>query len=479
MPPAAHPPTSRPPDPAPLAASVCVWAGAALLVGAPLIRGGNRGVALIALEWLALVVLLAVASLWAHGQRAAWGTGATRWGLLALAGSPLWVALLQLTPVPLDLWTSLPGRAFYQELQQGLGLAGPAWRPASLIPDATRMSVLAGLPVVACFALGLVCAKDRLPALFRLCIGAALLQAGLGLAQLGAFDALFFGAFFTGVIGTFANSNHFAGFLAMCLPLVWLELRRALRVYRMTGRGERMWWGWGAVLAVLLVAVVATRSRGGLGVAIAVSVCAWLLLPLDDEGRLSWSARLWLLAGLAVAALLVVAVQWVGVPGLTPTVRGVDARSSMFVETWTAARVFWPLGAGLGSFAGLYPRFQAAIPGREFVEHAHSDYVQLLMEVGVLGVLLGLLVLALLVAQGRRWARQLADGQGLRREHEAMLAAGLGLLTLLLHAWVDFNLRIPALAMLGAFLGGVCLRPGTVGALAARSPAAQDRHAFI
>lgn len=462
MPHAARLSVNSPLGPAPLAEFVGVWAGAVLIFVAPLIRGGNRGVALIALEWLSLVVLLAVAALWVQGHRAAWGTGATRWGLLVLMGSPLWVALFQLTPLPLAVWSSLPGRAFYQEIQQGLGLLGPTWRPASLIPDATWVSVLAGLPVIACFALGLVCSKDRLPMLFRLCIAAALLQAALGLAQLGPFDVLFFDSFFTGVIGTFANSNHFAGFLAMCLPLVWLEWHRALRGYRLSGRGGGTLWGWASVLAVLLVAVVATRSRGGLGAAIAVSVGAWLVLPREAEGRWFWTWQKSLLAGLGAMVLLAVVVQWTGGLGLSPATRGVGDRQAMFMETWTAAGIFWPVGAGLGSFAGVYPRFQAVISGREFVEHAHSDYVQLLMETGVLGVLLGVLALLLLSAQVWRLVLQINEGQSFRREHEAMVAAGLGLLALLLHAWVDFNLRIPALAMQGAFLCAVFLRPGTV-----------------
>jgi hypothetical protein len=38
-------------------------------------------------------------------------------------------------------------------------------------------------------------------------------------------------------------------------------------------------------------------------------------------------------------------------------------------------------------------------------------------------------------------------------------SCGIGLLAVLLHSWVDFNLRIPANAMLAAFLLGVLLRP--------------------
>jgi O-antigen ligase len=446
-------PMSRPETPVSLAASVVVWVGALLIFSAPWIRGGNRGVALIALEWLALVVVLAVVWLWLQGHRAAWGTGATRWGLLALAGSPLWVALCQLTPMPPDIWAALPGRAFYREILLGLGFSTSGWRPASLMPDATLVSVLAGLPLVACFSLGLVCPKERLTWLFRICVAAALGQAVLGLAQLGPSKLLFFDSFFTGVIGTFANSNHFAGFLAMSAPLVVWELFRSLR-----GRSSGQAWLWGAVLFVLLVAVLATRSRAGLAVSVLVTVLALLLLPGTGRGAIPWKWRMLLLAGLLVAGLLAAGTQGLRDFGALSVSRGLNARQVMLFETWEASKVFWPLGAGLGTFAGVYPRFQSGISGREFVEHAHSDYVQLLLETGLLGVVLAGLVLALVVVRSRRlWQAMVGDG-GLRWEEQAMLAAGLGLLALLLHAWVDFNMRIPALAMLGAFLFGVFMR---------------------
>jgi O-antigen ligase len=163
-----------------------------------------------------------------------------------------------------------------------------------------------------------------------------------------------------------------------------------------------------------------------------------------------------LLAGVVVVALFAAGAQ--GLRDFTGSsmVRGLSARQAMFSETWAAAQVFWPVGSGLGTFAGIYPRFQAGISGRDFVEHAHSDYVQLLMEVGALGLLLGVVALVMLLGQAIRLGRKMRHG--LRSDEEAMLAAGLGLLALLLHAWVDFNMRIPALAMFGAFLMGVFMR---------------------
>jgi O-antigen ligase len=440
----------------PFAATLCMGAGALMAVGAPLIRGGNRGVALIALEWLALVVLVALAWLWAQGERSRWGSGAYRWGVMFLITSPLWVALLQLAPLPLEWWVVLPGRSFYQDVQVELSLPQPSWRPASLLPDMTRVSVLAGLPVVACLALGITSGRDQMKWLLRLWVGGAVFQALLGLAQISRSEALYFDSFFKGVIGTFANSNHFAGFLAMSMPLVVWEMKRALDADSWRSRKGGAIWFWGGVLLVMFAAVVATHSRAGLALAIGVASLAVLLLPGRTEGLLSWRWRLLLLAGVVVVALFAAGAQ--GLRDFTGSsmVRGLNARQAMFSETWAAAQVFWPVGSGLGTFAGIYPRFQAGISGRDFVEHAHSDYVQLLMEVGALGLLLGVVALVMLLGQAIRLGRKMRHG--LRSDEEAMLAAGLGLLALLLHAWVDFNMRIPALAMFGAFLMGVFMR---------------------
>jgi O-antigen ligase len=214
-----------------------------------------------------------------------------------------------------------------------------------------------------------------------------------------------------------------------------------------------MAWLWGVALLVLLMAVLATGSRAGLAVCALVTLLALWLLSGAARAGITWKWRLLLLGGvLAVGALGLVEFD------ALRAARGLSARQAMLVETWEASAVFWPWGSGLGTFAGIYPRFQAGISGREFVEHAHSDYVQLLLETGLLGVILGAIALALLVARSRQLWRGREDDTGWRRDEDVMLAAGLGLLALLLHAWVDFNMRIPALAMLGAFLFGVFMR---------------------
>ena len=441
----------------PSGVTLAYGAGFALLLAAPLIRGGNRGIALIALEGLGLVVLLGALLAWAQGRRQHWGSGAWLLALLVLLTSPLWVALVQLAPLPPDLWTALPGRAFYRELLEGLGLWSDRWRALSLTPEATQVSALAGIPVVAAVALGLTATRAQLTVLVRVCLVSALVQAIVGLAQLGPFKFLHFGAFFTGAIGTFANSNHLASYLVMCIPWAVLEMQRQSRERGRSRREGGQAWMWGVVLVVMMAAVMATGSRAGFATALLVLASAILIMPpgIGQYWPLRW--RLGALGVLMLVALMAAGTQFLHrMGGLSGDA---SVRWSIFQSTGQAAKVFWPLGSGLGSFSAVFPRFQPVQTSKNFVEHAHSDYVQFLMETGVLGVVCGLVAAWLLARPAWPLLQRVADAKRALAADDAMaLAVGLGLVGLLLHAWVDFNLRIPALAILGGFFFGVLMR---------------------
>lgn len=429
--------------------------GAILVVAAPLIRGGNRHVALMALEWLALLVLLGLLHWTTRQTHSRWGTGRERLALVALVTAPLWVGLLQLLPLPASLWAALPGRAEWAGWTPAAGVAAhDAWRPLSLVPDATWSSAMAGLPLAACFALALTLSARQLRGFARLWVAVATVQAVMGLLQLGPLPGLRFDSLFGGAIGTFANNNHFASFIVMTLPLVVMELRRAL--YEADSRQQQRAAAlWGLVLFVLLSAWLASGSRGAMASGLLVVAATWLLLPVSRESKM---AR-WQTAGIVAALLLALAA--VGLDGVgrffgERLVADASVRTLVREATWQAAMDFWPAGSGLGSFGAIFVHYQPASIA-EFVPHAHSDYVQLLMELGLLALPLAAAALYVGVQRGRvLWAA--ARSSALDDEGRRLAACALGLLGLLLHAWVDFNLRIPANAMLGAFLAGALCR---------------------
>lgn len=476
-----------------LSGPVVVGVAALLLLAAPIIRGGNRFVALSVLECLALVLLWVMAltvarrpesirvagwvrrpdartppadSLLAEGGGVRWVPQIDRSRLL-LALAPVWFAVVQLTPLPAAVWRQLPGHDGYAQALDTLQLGDVGWRPLSLMPDATVLSLLAGVPLTALFLLGLLASHGVVRILVRVVVLAAAAQAVFGLLQVGGGRSLYFGAQAYGrAIGSFANPNHFASALAMALPMAIFLLREALaRPQREGNRRRRFGLGadlrhtlsvtfWAVVLLFLLSALVASASRAGIVAALVVVGLSLMLIPGAEGAR-----RLrWWRAGMA-AAVLVVVLMAVGTEGLLSRFDGgvqQDARWQIYAASARAAWTFFPWGSGLGTFAGVFAPFQSPTL-THFVDFAHNDYLQLAVEGGLPFLLLAGLALSLAVVSVRRLLRRLRDDPG--SPWAALQAScALGLLAVLMHSLVDFNLRIPANAMVAAFFAGVLLR---------------------
>jgi O-antigen ligase len=133
---------------------------------------------------------------------------------------------------------------------------------------------------------------------------------------------------------------------------------------------------------------------------------------------------------------------------------GYEGRARIARATLRAALDFMPFGSGLGTFADVFPRYQGEGPVG-YVEFAHNDYAQALLELGAAGAAAMAL---LLLAYIGRWAA-IARGEGSRRLGPAQVAAGISLAALAIHGFFDFNLHIPANALYFGFLAGVFFYP--------------------
>ncbi|MGH9726431.1 MAG: O-antigen ligase family protein, partial [Candidatus Acidiferrales bacterium] len=101
------------------------------------------------------------------------------------------------------------------------------------------------------------------------------------------------------------------------------------------------------------------------------------------------------------------------------------------------------LGTGMGTLVSVFPGYETAYDGR-LVEHAHNDYIETLADMGILGGICGLAFLWFLY-RGARQSWEAEQGHFSRALHAAAIMAVCGLL---LHSLVDFNLQIPANAIL-------------------------------
>jgi O-antigen ligase len=106
------------------------------------------------------------------------------------------------------------------------------------------------------------------------------------------------------------------------------------------------------------------------------------------------------------------------------------------------------VGCGFGAFSASYP-FVRSAEIRQFFAYTHNDLLQLLVEGGVVGLALLLLLLIPLLD---RVVRSIGGAKG-------TLAVGLGtgLSVVMLQSLVDFPFHMPANAAVAAILAGALL----------------------
>lgn len=473
--------------------SVTFFLLAALLVLAPWIRGGNRQVAMVVLLGIALLLLANLAVQFsfnllkphvlpstneAAGKfRDTQQSNLPRWKwvlIVLLATSPQWIGLLQLVPIPIEWWAHLAGHQPYLDAQQAAGIATPTSLPLSLNPLATQASIWASIPVTAVFLASLLLPAHRVYALIKLLLALGLAQVVLSVAQFatGAQQSpLHFGGQPGGaIVGSFANRNSLADYLAMMVPLWFVVLLHLDR----SGHSKRHGDGgpfqgmlkplWALCGFALVVVLISTQSRGGLLASMVVmALSLWVYLSTRSRHELNVKSRIGIVVLMVVFSAT--ALMSAGAEKVTDRIHrqqltmDADTRNSLALSALEASQSLWPWGGGMGSFESVFPRFQHLHSAFNYVNEAHNDYAQLLMDLGLYAVPLALILMVLVAHQVWQLRVTMRTDQRLSTQVATQWLAGCAALALMLHSWVDFNMRIPALAMTAAVLAGFFLRP--------------------
>jgi O-antigen ligase len=238
--------------------------------------------------------------------------------------------------------------------------------------------------------------------------------------------------------GFFSNANHMATLLVCSIPFaaaLYLANRARSRSQQHSSALKVMLIG---ALVVLLVGIAINGSLAGLGLTVPALGASLLMLLGRDRRIPAWAMLpLLLLSGLAIALVFT---QPMG-NDLTST--GADlsiSRRTFFANTLRAAGAFAPLGSGLGSFPEIYPLYENhEIVVSTFVNHAHSDLLELMLETGLPGMLL-------LVAFLLWWTlRAIAVWRSKEGDPYAQ-AATIASAAILGHSLVDYPLRTAAIS---------------------------------
>ncbi|MEO7366066.1 MAG: O-antigen ligase family protein [Sphingomicrobium sp.] len=365
----------------------------------------------------------------------------------------------QLIPLPPLLWAGLPGREA-AAAAYGLTAEPAAWRPLSLDPEATRRFASSLLLPAGLFLAASQMSRDRLIFMARIIVLGALISAIAAVVQ-RAFDlpaALYpYGSPGAGVpTGLFANPNHLAQLMVAGMVASGLILRSNSRdAVQAEPPRRRFRLGW-LLIPIFMAATIATQSRAGI-ILMVPAALAGTMLGFGGRG-------LGRVFGLSIAAMVALVAIAILIPGLSE--RGLDLQSDLspggrianLPDLLFTLGQFWPLGSGFGTFV---PVFKASenldLMGDLYLNHAHNDLLELLIEGGLP---VALLLLAGLFALAVRLWRLLAKG---RATDPAIALAGLTIILLAMaHSLVDYPLRMRALAAVAAIALALFVAPTQV-----------------
>jgi O-antigen ligase len=243
------------------------------------------------------------------------------------------------------------------------------------------------------------------------------------------------------IYGPYVNHNHYAGLMEMLtpFPLVLAATRHTSGNRKLVVAG---------IAALMAASIFLSGSRGGMAAFVAQMVVLDVLLVRKREG--GWKQPLMLGAFLAVVIVFLV---WMGGNALTQRLISIHSEAREEINGGLRLSIDRDclrmlvkrplLGWGLGAFPTVYPEFRSFYTNF-FVNQAHNDYLQLLVETGLAGfsIAIWFLVLVFRRAAGKlkNWT-ETASGA-------LTVAALLGCVGILVHSFLDFNLQIPANAVL-------------------------------
>ncbi len=253
--------------------------------------------------------------------------------------------------------------------------------------------------------------------------------------------------------GSFFNPNFLAGYLAaiatvllgyLCYAGTGMRRVWPIKVWR---RPSPPWLLAVGAMAVLLAGVVVSGSRGGI---LAVSVGALMVLAVRSGRR-----------GLALLGLLLL----IGIVVPNPIRDRVYAEhaanpvSYARLQIWESAVIAMaehPFGAGVGLFQYVSPQYMFPTEGQivrygKVAATAHSEYLQMGVELGIAAVVVFLWGVVLIGRESAWIIRQRLH----RWQRGMVVGVSAAVAGILVHAAVDSNLHEPAVAILLTLLVGI------------------------
>ena len=347
---------------------------------------------------------------------------------------------IQLVPLSPGLWASLPGHGVFNEALKTAEVA-PVWRPISVTPDLTLNALLALLPAAATLSLLALMPRRIQPSVLALLLVAIAVSTAIGILQISTGGPYFYQITNNGsAVGSFANRNHSALFVALALPL----LAGGMTLPKVHDqRALIRFWGALCAAAVVFPILLVTGSRAGLllgviGIAGSLLILlAWSRWRKPRRGQLIGTAP-------AIAVIVIVATVF-ALSSRDEALRRLlsgsddDVRSNLLPTFLRMIADYFPFGSGFGSFDPVYRMYEPhSNLSFAYLNQAHNDWAQIVMEGGLPALLLLLAALGWFASRSfRTWRSGPAENLVLGRTASVLITMiGIGSL-------FDYPLRTP------------------------------------
>ncbi|MBL4782721.1 MAG: O-antigen ligase family protein [Porticoccaceae bacterium] len=369
--------------------------------------------------------------------------------------------LFQTAPLTLETIRFLSPQAFevYSFTEE---LAPKKSYSLSLDRGLTLQEFLKSASYISIFFLTLVLvnSRKRLKQLAFVLISVGFAEALFGLVDVLAGGQLF-RIPFTGIggtnysaTGTYTNYNHFGGLLEMAIPLsigmllsttmvreTQSNWRARLRVIFQGLLSPRLWLY--AVTTTMIIALLYSKSRGANLSLISATILTTGLVLLFKKSKTNKQK--------SASLLVLIFPLLIGISlGANPLfsrleTQGLQSNRNEFRDIAYEVIADYPVfGIGSGNWGHVYMAYQSAEAGAyndyRLVKNVHNDYLELLVEQGIIGfVLFGSAVLLALSTMIVALCR--------RRDpfmHGILWACVTAVFSLLSHSLADYNFHIPA-----------------------------------
>ncbi len=270
----------------------------------------------------------------------------------------------------------------------------------------------------------------------------------------------------TAFFGPYLNRNHYAGLMEMIFPVIfslflfykpgvsYSSLReKVVEFFNHIRTSEHILLGFSALLVAL--SVFLSLSRGGIiSLCVSAGLC-FLMITVKQRTIRSAGNTVFLLV--FILLISVGGFGWKPIFNRFEKIRNeqgeiTESRLILWKDSVPAFKEFPVTGTGMGTFVNIYPRFQSKSMGGR-LDHAHNDYLEFLVNGGIVGFLLFFGFPATIIYKTYKVVLK-------RREPYSIfvyMGSISGIFAILLHSITDFNLQIGANGLYLFFLAGLAV----------------------